>query len=96
MRTSDRGSPYGVPSGRVMLTVTYGALSNTSNAKDAFIALLAFLILSNCNLHSLPFHALPRLIAKNLRAVAKEAFPCLFVATEPVAHPGCHIGIATL
>ena len=44
MRANDRGNPYGVPSGFVMLTVTYGALSNTSNAKAASISLLAFLI----------------------------------------------------
>ena len=44
MRANDRGNPYGLPSGRVMLTVTYGALSNTSNAKAASIWRLAFLI----------------------------------------------------
>ena len=44
MRANDKGNPYGVPSGLVMLTVTYGALSNTSNAKAASISLLAFLI----------------------------------------------------
>jgi hypothetical protein len=44
VRANDRGNPYGVPSGLVMLTVTYGALFNTSNAKAASISLLAFLI----------------------------------------------------
>jgi len=35
----------------VKLTVTYGALSNTSIAKAAFIALLAFLIASFVSLN---------------------------------------------
>ena len=41
---NERGRPYAVPSGRVKLTVIYGALRIISNAQSAGISLLAFLI----------------------------------------------------
>ena len=46
-------------------------------------------------LHVYSTHILPTFIIQYLRIGADKAFSRLGVVAEPVAHPGCHIGIAT-